>query len=272
MTSEELLAHFDLSLPSRLARDASPHGNRAFLSHKFPDWMQLCTNGQRGAQPCVGTQEIQTVFTWTVYVVDRSPAPYLNFQPKERHSSNDGTTPAASLSRHSSVWHWIQGNQAAWHCWQIIMVAVTDVRQNHNSHTLSKCMKWPWKDGQHVVMQDSQHSQLSSGKTHWLTSSDSSQASYSSSIRPGLRSVQSALQQKQSWAGEVGADGGLLQHEESLHHKTAHMAHGYNENILAASGIGKQIKGLTSSCSGCQEIQNVPPQPLLHPRQWPSSP
>ncbi|XP_072135754.1 SHC SH2 domain-binding protein 1 isoform X1 [Mobula birostris] len=37
-------------------------------------------------------------------------------------------------------------------------------------------------------------------------------------------------------------------------------------------GINKHIGDVTKNCSGCQKIQNTPPQALLHPWEWPSSP
>lgn len=37
-------------------------------------------------------------------------------------------------------------------------------------------------------------------------------------------------------------------------------------------GIDKQIENITKTCSGCQSIQNAPPQAPLHPWEWPSAP
>ncbi|KAI7813566.1 hypothetical protein IRJ41_020631 [Triplophysa rosa] len=37
-------------------------------------------------------------------------------------------------------------------------------------------------------------------------------------------------------------------------------------------GIDKQIEDLTKACSGCQKVQNSPPLAALHPWEWPSTP
>lgn len=37
-------------------------------------------------------------------------------------------------------------------------------------------------------------------------------------------------------------------------------------------GIDKQIEDITKICTGCQSLQNAPPQAPLHPWEWPSAP